>query len=64
MVGQRASDSGGEVMNDASAREFALKESDKMRILASEYRQLGLKELARFLEKNANNALLWSQRVK
>jgi hypothetical protein len=34
------------MMTDAEQREFAFREYDRMRILGSEYRQLGFKELA------------------
>jgi hypothetical protein len=38
---------------------FALNEADRYRILASEYNQLGFKELARWLRKNADAAMKW-----
>ena len=44
---------------DEARREFALKEADRMRILASQYRQMGFKELARWLRKNADDAMKW-----
>jgi hypothetical protein len=44
-------------MTEPEAKEIALVESDRMRIQASIYRQMGFKELARFLDKNAEAAL-------
>lgn len=41
----------------------ALAESDRMRIEASKYRQLGFPELARFLNKQADAALKWAARL-
>ena len=49
-------------MTDEEAREFALRESDRMKILASEYRQMEFKELARWMQKNAEGALRWAAR--
>ena len=49
-------------MTDAAQREYALKESDRMRILASQYRQMGFKELSRWLRKNADDAMKWAGR--
>jgi len=49
-------------MSDLEQRERALREADRMNILASQYRQLGFKELARYLKKNAENALKWAAR--
>lgn len=50
------------MMSDSEQREAALREADRMRILASQYKQLGFKELARFLNKNAEAALKWAAR--
>ena len=40
--------------------ECALREHDRMRILASECVQLGFLELARFLDDNAAGAMKWA----
>lgn len=48
--------------NDEQQREFALDEAGRMRVLASTYSQLGLRELARFLKKNADDAMKWAAR--
>lgn len=44
-------------MNQAEEAEAAMKESDRMRILASQYRQLGFYALARWMNQNADAAL-------
>ena len=49
-------------MTDQEERECALREADRMQIQASEMRQLGFLELARWLKKNADNALKWAAR--
>jgi len=43
--------------NYSNYQEIALRESDRMRIMAAEYRQMGLTALARFLDQNATKAL-------
>lgn len=40
--------------------EYALRESNRMRILASQYRQMGFRELSRWMRKNADAALRWA----
>ena len=45
-----------EVMPEKEKIEWALDEADRMRVAASQYRQLGFIELARFLRKNADDA--------
>lgn len=47
-------------MTDAEQRERALDEASRMRMLASRYRQMGVKALARFLKENADAAMKWS----
>ena len=49
-------------MTDAEEREWALTEADRMTILASAYKQLGFKELARWLKTQADGALKWAAR--
>lgn len=49
-------------VTDHEEREFALREADRMKILASQYRQLGFKELARHLDTNADRAREWAVR--
>lgn len=49
-------------MSNESKAEAALKESDRMRIEASQAKQLGFKELARFLNKQADAALKWASK--
>lgn len=49
-------------MTDSEQRDFALRESDRYRIMASEMAQLGFKEYARWLRKNAENAMKWAAR--
>lgn len=49
-------------MSDDKQRETALDEADRMRVLASEARQLGFRELARFLIRNADAAMKWAAR--
>ena len=44
--------------------DLALDCADEMAIKASEYRQMGLKELARFLSIQAKNARKWACRRK
>ena len=44
--------------------ERALDEADRMRIEASRMRQLGFKEIARFLDSNANAAMKWAANIK
>jgi hypothetical protein len=39
--------------------EFAERESARMRILASQYRQMGFRALALWLDRNADRALKW-----
>ena len=51
-------------MNDSEQREFALREADRMRIMASEMKQCGFSELARFLQKNADAAMKWAARKR
>ena len=47
-------------MPNEQDQDRALRESDRMRILASEYKQMGFKELAKWLRKNADAAMKWS----
>lgn len=49
-------------MTDEQEREFALDEANRYRIMASEYAQMGLKELARWLRRNADQAMKWAAR--
>lgn len=49
-------------MSDEKQREFALNEAGRMRVLASELRQMGFIETARFLMKNADAAMKWAGR--
>ena len=50
-------------MTDAEEREFALREHDRMVILASEIRQLGMfPALAQYLKDNAAAAFRWATR--
>ena len=44
-------------MTKSEEAEAALRESDRMRILASQYRQLGFSTLARWINQNADAAL-------
>ena len=43
--------------------ELALDEASKMRILASQMKQLGLLEVARFLKRNADAAMKWAAKT-
>lgn len=47
-------------MTDHERAEWALTEADAMKIKASEARQMGFKELARWLDKNADAARRWA----
>jgi hypothetical protein len=49
-------------MTDEEEREWALKEADRMRIMASQVKQCGFIEYARWLRKNADNAMKWAAR--
>lgn len=49
-------------MTDGKQREFALSKAGRMRMLASELKQMGFKETARFLAKNADAAMKWAAR--
>jgi hypothetical protein len=51
-------------MTDEEERDAALKCADEMRIKASEYRQMGFKELASWLRKNADAAMKWAARPR
>ena len=48
--------------DDERQRELALDEASRMRVLASEMRQMGFIETARFLQKNADAAMKWAGR--
>lgn len=50
-------------MTSEPQSERALNEADRMRIEASHAEQLGFKELARFLRKNADDAMKWASDV-
>ena len=41
-------------------RELALREADRMRLLAGQYKQYGFVELAQFLRKSADAAMKWA----
>ena len=49
-------------MTDERQREAALDEANRMRVMASQMKQLGFTELARFLKKNADDAMKWASR--
>jgi hypothetical protein len=49
-------------MKNHDLSEFALDEADRMRRLASEYKQLGLTNLSRHLRLNADRAMRWAGR--
>ena len=49
-------------MTDEEQREAALDFVFEQRIKASEYRQMGCKELARWMQKNADAAFKWATR--
>jgi hypothetical protein len=51
-------------MTDDEEREFALREADRMRVLASQYRQLGFPVLSAWLRQNADAALRWAGRKR
>ena len=48
---------------DVKMRELALDESAHMRLLASRYKQMGLRELSRWVGKNADSAMKWAGRT-
>lgn len=49
-------------VTDEQDREFALREADRMRIWASRLKQIGAVEYARFLRRNADDAMKWAAR--
>lgn len=48
------------MMTTDKEAEAALDEADRMRIIASEMKQLGFKRVANWLNKNADKAMMWA----
>lgn len=46
--------------SDIEQANRALREADRMAILASEMRQMGFTEIAKFLRENSRKALKWA----
>ena len=47
-------------LDHSAVEEFTLRQADDMRVEASRQEQMGFKETARFLRKNADAALRWA----
>lgn len=51
------------ISDDEEQRMRAILESERMAILASQYRQMGFLELAKFVSRNSKAAFKWATRL-